>query len=304
MRFSLTLPSSLAGRPDVWLGPGALERIAGEIEAAGFDAVGVTDHPYPPTDWLATGGHHALDPFVSLSFLAAGSTSLRLFTNVLVLPYRNAAITAKSLASLDVLSGGRVIVGAAIGYLAPEFAAVGADFSRRAAAFERAVAEMRAAWVSVDTVGDGPGHVMSPPPAQRPHPPIWIGGNSAAARRRAARIGDGWLPFGQPATMAAVTGSPPLESTVEALAAQIAGFDEDRIAAGRTERLDVCFGPFGKTTLLRADASADAVDAEVGGYADAGVTWLGFMARAKDPDELRRELDRWRPVLARNRRAT
>jgi len=307
MRFALTLPTAVAGKPDAWLGAGALERIGAEVEAAGFDAVGVTDHPYPPADWLANGGHHALDPFVALSFLAAGTTTIRLFTNVLVFPYRDPVITAKSIATLDVLSGGRLIVGAAIGYLEAEFEVVGADFRGRAATFEHAITAMRAAWASAGRVEKAaaepdPGertHVMYPPPVQRPHPPIWIGGNSAAARRRAARMGDGWLPFGQPAAMAEVTGSPPLESTVGALAAQIAAFEADCRDAGRTERLDVCFGPFGKSPIFDRDASTDAVDAEIGGYADAGVTWIGFMARAKEPDDLRRELDRWHPVLTR-----
>jgi probable F420-dependent oxidoreductase len=304
MRFALTLPTAVAGTPEAWLAPGALERIGAEVEAAGFDAVGVTDHPYPPTDWLANGGHHALDPFIALSFLAAGTTTMRLFTNVLVLPYRDPVITAKSIATLDVLCGGRLIVGAAIGYLESEFEVVGADFRARAQTFERTIAEMRAAWVSSQPVqGDERVHVMYPPPVQQPHPPIWIGGNSEAARRRAARMGDGWLPFGQPAAMAAVTGSPPLESTVDALAAHIAQFEEDCRAAGRTERLDVCFGPFGRSPIFDRNATADAVDAEIGGYADAGVTWIGFMARAKEPDDLRRELERWQPVLARAHRA-
>jgi probable F420-dependent oxidoreductase len=298
MRFALTVPSALAGRPDLWLGPGTLPRLGAEVEAAGFDAIGVTDHPFPPRDWLANGGHHALDPFVSLSFLAAGTSTIRLFTNVLVLPYRDPVITAKSIATLDVLSGGRLIVGAAIGYLEPEFDVVGADFRGRAATFERTIAEMRAAWATADAAEAGP-HVMYPPPVQRPHPPIWIGGNSGAARRRAARLGDGWLPFGQPAAMAEVTGSPALASTVDALATQVARFEEDCAAAGRAERPDVCFGPFGRSPLFDREAPPEDVDAEIRGYADAGVTWLGFMSRAKDPDDLRRELDRWQPILVR-----
>ena len=304
MRFAMTLPSSLAGHPERWLGPGALPQIGADIEAAGFDAVGVTDHPYPPTDWLETGGHHAFDPFVELSFLAAGTTTIRLFTNVLVLPYRDPVITAKSIATLDALSGGRFILGAAIGYLEPEFQVLNADFRGRAATFEATIAAMRAAWDSAASPQPdsrtGRQHVMYPPPAQRPHPPIWIGGNSDAARRRAARMGDGWLPFGQPAAMAEVTGSPPLESTVASLAAQVARFQEDCQAAGRTARLDVCFGPFGRSPLFDPEAAAAQVDDEVSGYAAAGVTWIGFMSRAKAPDDLRRELDRWQPILARN----
>ncbi|MCH8283798.1 MAG: LLM class flavin-dependent oxidoreductase, partial [Chloroflexi bacterium] len=100
-------------------------------EAAGFDAVTVTDHPFPEDEWMRSGGHNALDPFVALSFAAAATTRLRLLTSIYVLPYRNPFLAAKSVASLDALSGGRVIFGIAAGYLEPEFEALGVSFDKR-----------------------------------------------------------------------------------------------------------------------------------------------------------------------------
>jgi len=300
IRWNLNVPDAFVGDWRRWLGPRALERLGADVEAAGFDAVSVTDHPFPPTEWLARGGHHALDPFVALSFFAAGTTRLRLLLNVLVLPYRNPVITAKSIASLDVLCGGRLIVGAAIGYLREEFRAVGADFESRAATFERTIRAMKRTWVSDGGASGVPGHQFLPPPTQHPHPPLWIGGNSPAARRRAVALGDGWMPFGQTAAMAAVTGTPPLE-TVEQLATGVRQLDEARRAAGRECPLDVCFGLPKRSALHQGDATDTELDDEVGRYAAAGVTWLTVISRAQEPEELRRELDRWAPVLERNR---
>ena len=302
IRWNVNVPDALVGDWRRWLGRGALERLGAEVEAAGFDAISVTDHPFPPTGWLAGGGHHALDPFVSLSFLAAGTTRLRLLSNVLVLAYRDPVITAKSIASLDVLSGGRLIVGAAIGYLKEEFEALGADYDGRAATFERTIAAIKRTWASDGDSSGVPGYVFLPPPTQRPHPPLWIGGNSPAARRRAVALGDGWMPFAQSVASAAVTGTPPLE-TVEQLAADVRKLDEARQAAGRERPLDVCFGVPRRSSFNRADAPDHEIDDEVAGYAAAGVTWLTVSSRAKQPDELRRELDRWAPALARQRTA-
>jgi probable F420-dependent oxidoreductase len=295
MRFNLHLPYSLVGAWERWLRPGSLERIAADAEAVGFDSISISEHPIPTTEWLDSGGHHALDPFVALSFLAAGSTTLRLLTNVLILPYRSPILTAKAIASLDVLSGGRVTIGTAVGYLEPEFAALGVDFLQRAAGFERAIEEMKMAWAS-DGKGGMPGYVMLPPPAQRPHPPLWIGGNSAAARRRAVSLGDGWMPFAQTARTAAVTGTPAIAS-FEDLAAGVSRLRVETRVANREAPFAVCFGIFGRSSLYREDASRQEVDNEVQAYEEIGVTWLTVQSRAASPDDMLRELDRWSPML-------
>ena len=108
VRFSAQLPSNRVEAPEEFCTAGAIGEMAAALEAAGFDACYVTEHPFPPDDWLAGGGHHALDPFVTLSLAAAATERLKLHTNILVLPYRNPFLTAKAVASLDVASGGRV----------------------------------------------------------------------------------------------------------------------------------------------------------------------------------------------------
>src|SRR5437667_8890425 len=123
MRFSVSLPADRIDRAPEFVTQVAIADIAHAAEAAGFDACFVTDHPFPPHRWLYGGGHHALDPFVALSFAAAATSRLRLQTHILVLPYRNPFLVAKAVLSLDVLSGGRVILGVAAGYLKGEFAA-------------------------------------------------------------------------------------------------------------------------------------------------------------------------------------
>ena len=131
MQFSLGLPTDRVDRADEFVTGAAVMECAAAAEAMGFDACFVTDHPAPDAKWLAAGGHHALDPFVALSFAAAATTRLRLQTHILVLPYRNPLLTAKSALSLDVLSGGRLTLGVAAGYLKPEFFALGSDFETR-----------------------------------------------------------------------------------------------------------------------------------------------------------------------------
>ena len=131
MKFNIPLPFDRTELPDEFLTLEAVTEVGKAVEKAGFDAGLVTDHPCPTGRWLDTGGHHALDPLVALSFAAAATTRLRLLTHVYVLAYRNPFLTAKGTLTLDVLSGGRLILGVAAGYLRPEFGALGVDFDER-----------------------------------------------------------------------------------------------------------------------------------------------------------------------------
>ncbi len=131
MRLSVGLPTHRVDRADEFVTADAVAQLAAAAEAAGFDAVFVTDHPFPTDGWLAHGGHHALDPLVALAFAAAATRTLRLHTNLFVLAYRNPFVSAKAIATLDVLSGGRVILGVGAGYLEGEFDALGAPFDER-----------------------------------------------------------------------------------------------------------------------------------------------------------------------------
>jgi len=112
--YSLELPTSRIDDQDAFVSGEAVTQVATAAEAAGFAGVHVTDHPAGDARWLDAGGHHALDPFVALSFAAAATATLRVQTHIVVLPYRNPFLTAKSVLSLDVLSGGRLTFGGSI----------------------------------------------------------------------------------------------------------------------------------------------------------------------------------------------
>jgi len=232
-------------RGDEFVSGAAIAEVAKAAEAAGFDAVFVTEHPFPENEWLATGGHHALDPFVALTWAAAATTGLRVLTNLCVVPYRNPYLLAKAAVTVDVVSDGRLILGCGAGYLEAEFAALDQEFDDRNDRFDAAITAMKHAWTGepVPVDGSGRSHTMLPRPVQSPHPPIWIGGNSRRALRRAVELGDGWMPFPNPAETAARRKTPEL-STIEQLAARLDEAHELEAASGRTLQ-DVMFSPVG-----------------------------------------------------------
>lgn len=166
-------------------------------EEAGLDSVWVTDHVIVPRDVDVIYRDHMLDPLAVLPWLAGVTERIALGTSVVILPYRSPIPVAKLLASVDVLSGGRLIVGAAIGWLEGEFAALGVPFKERVSRSEEALELMRALWTREHPEIQTPRHTLanlaaSPMPLQKPRPPIWIGGGSEGALRRVARLGDGW----------------------------------------------------------------------------------------------------------------
>ena len=249
MQVSYGLPTHRVDCGEEFLAPGAVGELAQAAEESGFGAVYTTDHPFPGDEWLAHGGHHALDPLVALAFAAAATTGILLHTNLYVLAYRNPFVAAKGIATLDVLSGGRTVVGLGAGYLEPEFDALGASFADRNDRLDEALAALDAAWTggSVTFRGSGytaAGNTMLPRPRQRPRPPLWIGGNSRRAIRRAVESADGWSPFPAPARVAGHTRTAPLESAADlAVALEYARRHADQV--GRRAPLTVCFVPEG-----------------------------------------------------------
>ena len=200
MKINVTLPFDNIDNPNEFLTLEAVTQIGAVLERAGFDGGNVTDHPCPSGRWLDSGGHHAQDPFVVLSLLAAVTTRLRLQTGILVLPYRNPFITARAVATLDVFSGGRVTLGLGAGYLKGEYYALGVDFERRNDIEDEYIKALKAAWGADEFSFQGTGYEargnrILPRPVQKPHPPLLIGGNSHRAIRRAAELGDAWYPF-------------------------------------------------------------------------------------------------------------
>jgi probable F420-dependent oxidoreductase len=278
MRFTITHPMhSHPYNPELVSGSG-VAAVAAAAEAAGFGGFGFTDHPAPTQRWLEAGGHDALDPFVAMGFAAAHTTTLRLIPNIVVLPYRNPFVVAKAGATLDLLSGGRFTLAVGVGYLKREFAALGVEFDERAVLFEEALQAIRAIWTGDDVTFEGlhfsaSGITAHPRPVTQPHPPIWIGGNTAAARRRVAAYGDGWCPFPAPAVLAQTARTASMESHDE-LGAGIEDLRRRCEAAGRDPgAIDVTFTNAAGGNPADDDFNADAYLSGVEKLAALGVTW-------------------------------
>ncbi|MFP6627446.1 MAG: TIGR03619 family F420-dependent LLM class oxidoreductase [Myxococcota bacterium] len=280
MKFSLQLPTDRVEHGDEFTSAGAIAELAEAIEAAGFDACWVTEHPFPSDEWMATGGHHSLDPFVALTAAAVATKTLRLHTNILVLPYRNPFLTAKAAASLDVVSGGRVIVGVAAGYLEGEYAALGANFADRNAITDEALVAIKQAWKGESMKLDGrdfqvSGNTMLPRPVQQPHPPVWVGGNSSAAIRRTAEHAQGWSPFPIPGRFAGRIRTAGIE-TLDDLRERIEYLRDYARQIGRSDRIDVNFVPFGSRMNSQDPLDPKAFREQLAELESIGVTWLSL----------------------------
>ena len=192
--------------------PEYLDALGHGADVRGFHAIWLAEHvvlfdeyasryPYSADGKLPAGGEHGiLDPFGTMAFLAAVTKRIRLGTGICLVPQRNPVYTAKDVATVDWLSNGRVDFGVGIGWLAEEFAALGVPFERRAARCREYLDVMRRLWC--DSVSEYAGEFYRlpacrqyPKPVQRPHPPVWFGGESDAALRRVADLGQGWYPF-------------------------------------------------------------------------------------------------------------
>jgi probable F420-dependent oxidoreductase len=238
---------------------GTVTRRAQAAEAAGFEGLWVGDHiALPPgVDDLPR-----LEAVVALTYLAAVTSRVRLGFGLLVLPQRQPVLLAKQMSSLDVLTGGRLSVGVGVGYIEPELRAFGVPLAERAARTDEYLAVMRALWtdpaagfhgrfVSVDGV------VQQPSPVQRPHPPIVVGGHSAAAYRRAVRYGSGWYGW---------------RLTAEEAARAVAELAE----TARREERPAELGPLEITVTPPGPVDLDAARR----YADAGVHRLTLQAES------------------------
>src|SRR5262245_17956729 len=186
--------------------------VAEAAERLGFGFISVNDHVVVPGDiasrypysesgeWAGRTAGECLDQLATLAFLAGRSERLRLLTSVMVVPQRQPVLAAKMLATIDVLSKGRLIVGCGVGWLEAAFRALGAPpFAERGRAPDEFLDAIKALWTEQAPRFAGQhvrfeGIVFAPKPAAKPHPPIWIGGESAVALKRAVRVGDGWYP--------------------------------------------------------------------------------------------------------------
>ena len=187
------------------LNPTVLMRIAQQAEAAGLESLWAGEHVVLPDPRVAPSPMEPtepiLDPVIALTFAAAVTTTVRLGTGVIILPQRNPLVLAKELASLDVLSGGRLIFGVGVGYLEPEFRALGVELKDHGPRSDEYLAVMRSIWSAERPEFEGRffrfgGVNAFPRPVQRPTPSLVIGGHSAAAYRRAVEQASGWYGFG------------------------------------------------------------------------------------------------------------
>ncbi len=194
--------------------PENMATLVERAEDLGFDLVSVSDHvvipraidstyPYSATgQWQGDASGDCLEQLTLLTYVAARTSKLRLLTSVMVLPQRPPVLTAKMLASLDVLSGGRLIYGVGAGWMREEFDALGApSFDERGKVTDEYLRAFKELWTNEQPSFEGDYTrfdqiAFAPKPVQRPHPPIWIGGESTAALKRVARLGDAWYPIG------------------------------------------------------------------------------------------------------------
>ena len=292
VRVSLGLPVERVDTGAELVSGEAIADLAALYERSGFHAAFVTDHPAPDDRWLAGGGHHAMEPTVALAIAASSTHRLLLHTNVYVLPYRNPFLAAKALASLDVVSGGRLIAGVAAGYLRPEFEALGVDFDDRTDRLEDALRLLPRIWAESGVSAAGPGYTArsvsaEPRPWHRPHPPIWVGGNSPAALRRAVHHAQGWSPFPTPGGMERGVRTSAITS-LSGLAERLVGARELCREVGRTEPLTVCFVPFALADYHQdPDRGLAALFDEVAELEDLGVDWVALSVPGLTRAEIR-----------------
>jgi probable F420-dependent oxidoreductase len=283
--------------------------VARAAEECGLDSIWVTDHiviprrvasayPYEATGQFdVSANEYYLEPLTVLAYLAGVTRRIRLGTGVLVLPYRNPILLAKTVASLDVLSGGRTILGIGVGWMAEEFQALGLEtFEQRGAVTDESIRLLRELWTRDEPRFAGRFFQVEdirfyPKPIQKPHPSIWIGGHSPAALRRAALLGDGWHPLG----LRPPVGLHPAEyaqaaATIKRLAEK-AGRDPGEIAL--TFRASLVFTerpPSPRTPFI---GNPEQIIEDILAYARLGVTHLVFGFRGPTVEALLEQLERF-----------
>jgi probable F420-dependent oxidoreductase len=262
-------------------------------------------YPYSVDGAFPTSATQAyLEPLTTLGYLAGVTRRARLGIAVLILPYRHPLLTAKMVATLDNLSGGRLDLGIGVGWMREEFEALGQPeeiYAHRGSVTDEQLRIMKAVWTEDVVALDGRFYKFEavgahPHPVQKPHPPIWVGGHTKPALRRVAVYGDGWLPIG---------GRPPADLPPAEVSACIATIREMAKDAGRDpSQIRVCFDTtidFSATDGRPFSGSSEAIAAQLRGYVEAGadslVVSFGRQPPAAYETCLRRFAEEIRPAL-------
>jgi len=297
MQIGVHVPSTVA--PDVTRD--ALLTFAREAEARDFASLWVSDHVVIPR---ATAGYPGgrsfpvppdvpyLEPVAMLSALAVATTRARIGCSVFILGHRHPVAMAKMLATIDVLSGGRLICGVGVGWWRQELEILGVDFARRGRAADEALRVFKALWTEREPRFDGEFYRVAdvgfePKPVQKPHPPIWVGGNTTAALRRVVALGDGWHA---------------MSKTPDELRASLAELRTLAEAAGRAWKTIEISMRFELSETVLADGVQAVVD-RLGEYGRLGVGHTAVVFRREDPKRMLELLDlvatKIRPALER-----
>ena len=302
MKYGFTLP----GRGQLST-PERLGIIARKGEVFGFDTLLTGDHilvpknissVYPYTEggeFPGSGSGESMEQITLLSYIAGQTSKIRLVTSVLIVPHRNPLIAAKSLATLDVLSGGRLVVGVGVGWMREEFEALGLPpFEERGAVTDEYIRAFKVLWTEDDPHFEGKYISFDdisflPKPVQKPHPPIWVGGESRPALRRTAELADGWYPLGSNPTFP--MGTPEqLKAGLERLAGYARRFGRDPSTIEtiyRTHQFELLKQAAGPDRLPFV-GDADQIAGDIRQYQDMGVTSMiwDFLRQTDDLDSM------------------
>ena len=298
MQFGVVLPNmGSIVRPD------DLSRLAQRVEALAYDSLWVSDHvvlplsiesrypyssrgvfPFQPQEDI-------LEPVTTLTFLAGATQHIRLGISALILPYRHPVLNTKMLTTLDVLSGGRTILGVGVGWMREEFEALDANYEHRGKITDEHIRIFKALCTQQEPTFEGEhyhakGIGLSPKPIQKPHPPIWVGGNTGPAMRRAALLGDGWHAVNlKPAQIAAG------REEVFRLRSEY-GLETDRFQVSLRTSLQVTTEPLGEGRTPLTGTSQQ-IQEDIKRYEEAGSEYLVMGPRGANIDEVLSTIERF-----------
>ena len=307
MEYGFYLPSGgPAAQPD------NLASIAQQGDKLGFFCMVMPDHvvqprtvesqyPYSITGDIQqahqTASDERLEQVTTLAWLAGITETIKLVTSVMIIPYRKPILTAKMLATLDMLSKGRLILGAGVGWMEEEFQAMGLDtYKERGAVTDEYLQLYKELWTKESPSFNGKYYQISdsgfePKPAQKPHPPIWIGGHTGPAIRRAAKYGDGWMPIGL---------RPPAILDPEELGGKIARLRKLTVEAGRPEdavsltfSTGVVFDDSAGSSREMMHGRPEQIAADLRQYQDLGVSNFIINFQGATVPELRENMERF-----------